>query len=311
MSAKGGKPDFYKDVLDNLHDAVYFVDRERRITYWNRAAERITGYTAEEVMGRCCADNILMHVSEQGARLCLGMCPLAHSMQDGQLREETLYLHHKDGHRVPVAVRVAPIRDPHGTITGAAELFNDASQQLASLKRIEELEELALVCPLTKVGNRRHAETVLEARLDEFERYGWPCGVMLLDIDHFKQVNDQYGHDVGDAVLRMVARTVAGSLRSFDFVGRWGGEEFVVTAPNVTTATLKTLAQRTRALVETSQLSSGSSLLRVTVSIGGTLMAKDDTVASVVKRADTCLYRSKETGRNRVTIGGRSRGDPT
>ena len=303
MSAENGQPDFYKDILDNLHDAVYFVDRERRITYWNRAAERITGYAAVEVTGRCCADNILMHVSERGTLLCLGMCPLAHSMKDGQLREQMLYLHHKAGHRVPVAVRVAPIRDSAGAIIGAVELFSNASERLADLKRIEELEELALLCPLTGVGNRRYAETVLRARLNEFERYQWPCGVLLLDIDHFKQFNDQYGHDVGDAVLTMVARTVAGSLRSFDFVGRWGGEEFVVIAPNVNAAILDTVAERIRALVEASQLSSGSSRLRVTVSVGGTLMAKNDTVASIVNRADACMYHSKEAGRNRVTIG--------
>ena len=78
---------FYKEILDHLYDGVYFVDRERRITYWNHGAERITGYLAEQVMGRRCADNILEHVDAAGRLLCTGMCPLAASMLDGQQKE--------------------------------------------------------------------------------------------------------------------------------------------------------------------------------------------------------------------------------
>src|SRR5512138_899186 len=93
---------FYKDIIDNLYDGVYFVDRDRRITFWNKGAERITGYSSDRVIGRCCRDNILAHVAEEGTKLCSDLCPLQHAMADGNARESEAFLHHADGHRVPV-----------------------------------------------------------------------------------------------------------------------------------------------------------------------------------------------------------------
>ena len=100
---------FYRELLDNLYEGVYYVDRQRRITFWNKAAETITGYSRREVLGHKCFQNLLKHVDDQGVSLCLSACPLAQTIQDGQPRSTSVYLHHKDGHRLPVAVRVAPL----------------------------------------------------------------------------------------------------------------------------------------------------------------------------------------------------------
>ena len=105
---------FYKDIVDNLYDGVYFVDRDRVITYWNKGAERITGYSAKETLGRACRDNLLNHVTANGIELCKSNCPLAAVMQDGNPREAEVYLHHKDGHRVPIIVRATAMRDAEG-----------------------------------------------------------------------------------------------------------------------------------------------------------------------------------------------------
>jgi len=99
---------FYQDLLDQISDGVYFVTLDRRITYWNGGAERITGYGAHEVLGHRCSEGILRHVDDTGQQLCLHGCPLAAVMKDGRPREAHLYLHHKDGHRVPVTVRPRP-----------------------------------------------------------------------------------------------------------------------------------------------------------------------------------------------------------
>src|SRR5512142_1670458 len=116
--------DFYKDIIDNLYDGVYFVDRDRVITYWNKGAERITGYKAAQVIGRACRDNVLNHVTADGTELCDAECPLAACMWDGKVREADVFLHHADGHRVPVLGRAAPLRDEAGNITGAVETFS-------------------------------------------------------------------------------------------------------------------------------------------------------------------------------------------
>lgn len=115
---------FYKTILDNLFDGVYFVDSERRITYWNKGAERISGFFEAEVLNLACYDNILNHVDETGKRLCLDGCPLAEVLKDGIPRQAEVFLRHKAGHRVPVAVRITPVYEGN-TIVGAVEIFSD------------------------------------------------------------------------------------------------------------------------------------------------------------------------------------------
>lgn len=294
---------FYKNILDNLYEGVYITDGSREIVYWNKEAERITGFRSDEVLRHHCFNNILMHVDEKGVNLCETGCPLASTIADGRMREAEVYLSHRQGHRIPVTVRVAPLRDSSGTIIGAVELFNDNSSNVAALQRLEELEKLALIDPLTEVGNRRYSEDFLQDRLGELYRYGWQSGVIFIDIDHFKVVNDEFGHDVGDEVLRMVARTLLKSIRSFDFIGRWGGEEFVAVILNVTGKDVAAIAEKFRALVKRSKLRVGDKIVRVSVSLGATLTKPDDTVESLMKRVDQLMYQSKSQGRNRVTVG--------
>lgn len=293
----------YRTLLDNLYDGIYFVDQDRRITYWNRGAERITGYLASEVVGKQCSDNILAHVDKNGKRLCTEICPLSDAPSVSSERGKEVFLHHKNGHRVPITIHVAPIRDESGSVIGGVEIFTDNTPAAVALERLAELERLAYVDALTGLANRRYAEITLNARLEELQRYGWRFGVLFIDIDHFKDINDRYGHDLGDQVLRMVARTLQNSVRSFDVVSRWGGEEYVAVIANVESEDLLTAAERSRALVEESGLPADPGL-HVTISLGATLAQKDDTIDSLIKRADALMYRSKNAGRNRVTADG-------
>jgi diguanylate cyclase (GGDEF)-like protein/PAS domain S-box-containing protein len=296
--------DFYKGLLDNLYDGVYFMDSERRITYWNQGAERLTGYDNDEVVGCYCRENILEHMDEGGHRLCeSSLCPAAKTITDGEARDEEVYLHHKSGHRVPVSIRVAPIKSPEGTIIGAVEVFSDASFKIDARHTIEELQRMALLDSLTGVGNRRYAEMNLKFRLAEMERYGWPFGVLFIDLDNFKDINDVFGHEVGDDILRMAAKTLSNSLRSFDTVCRWGGEEFVAIVVNIESEHLPIVGEKLRAMVERSSISMDSRTVGITVSIGATIASEDDGMESLMRRADQLMYRSKSEGRNRVTPG--------
>jgi len=291
----------YKDLIENMYDGLYFVDRRRTITYWNKAAERITGFTADEVVGCRCSDNILIHVDGKGKGLCRGMCPLAAAIDDGNSREAEVYLHHKDGHRVPVWVRVTPLRDTHGSIVGGAELFTDLSSRGAILLKIEELEKLAFLDNLTQLANRRYIELELEGRFAEMERYGLSFGILLMDIDHFKAFNDTYGHNVGDFVLKAVAKTMMSNARPFDLFGRWGGEEFIGIVRDIDILGLSEVGERVRILVENTKVQASDVMLNVTISLGVTLATPEDTVESLTKRADNLLYKSKEKGRNCLT----------
>lgn len=290
--------EFYKNLMDNLNDGVYFTDSNRKITYFNKAAEKITGYKSSEVAGFGCLDNILVHVNEKGENLCSGCCPLTESISEGITKEDKIFLHHKDGHRVPVLVRVVPLKDEYGKVTGAAEIFSDVSPKTELLNRIEELQQQALIDPLTMAGNRRYADIDLQIKFDEMHRYGWQFGVIFADVDSLKQINDQSGHETGDKVLKMVAKTMLSGVRASDLVCRWGGDEFIAIIANTTPEMLYVMSDRLRVLVEQSFITTKSNIIRTTVSIGATITQSDDTPQTLLKRADHFLYQSKQAGKN-------------
>ena len=295
--------DFYKRLLDNLHDGVYFVNLDREIIYWNNGAERITGYAQGDVIGSHCWDNILMHVDTQGNSLCQTACPLVKVISTGCETTADVYMSHKDGHRIPVSVRAAPIVNGRGKIVGAVEIFSDNSEKITALLQVEELQHKVLMDPLTDLANRRYVEMNLQMKANEMLRYGWQFGLIMMDINHFKDVNDRYGHNVGDEALRMISRTLLYSSRSADLVGRWGGEEFIAVISNTNKQKLHDIAERYRSLVERSGLPLDKETLCITISAGATIAEHEESVENVIKRADKLLYDSKAGGRNRVTIG--------
>lgn len=296
--------DFYKEVIDNLYDGVYFVDRDRVITYWNKGAERITGYSAEHTIGRACRDNLLNHVTANGVELCLRNCPLAAVMEDGNPREAEVYLHHKDGYRVPIIVRATALRDKEGNIIGAIESFSNNKGVIDARRQLREMRHIVHTDRLTGIGNRQLVEGRLRAVIAECAHTHGSAGLLFMDIDNFKRVNDAYGHMVGDKVLSMVTATFHHSLRSTDTIGRWGGEEFIAILKDIENDNaLRRIAEKVRTLVELSHLDVKDQNLTVTISIGATRLRPDDTPESIVDRADRLMYQSKKAGRNFVTIG--------
>ena len=294
---------FHAKLLDSVFDGVYFVDPERKITYWNRGAENLTGYSAREAVQRHCYDNFLGHVDEKGCALCTNGCPLTSTLLDGQRREADVFLRHKLGHRVPVCVRVAPITNQSGQIVGAVEIFNDVSARKQVERRVRELEGIAFRDTLTCLPNRRYVELKVKQSLEELRQFERPFGLLMFDVDHFKQVNDRYGHDTGDAILKVISETMTKSLRANDIVGRWGGEEFLAVLLDVDAGLLRGLAERCRSLVAESGVLSGESRISVTVSVGATLVTREDSIHEAIKRADQLMYVSKSSGRNRITVG--------
>ena len=146
--------ELFKTVLDHLHEGVYFVDPERRIQYWNKGAERVSGFSADEVRGSCCHNNILVHVDPEGRSLCQGSCALAATLADGQDRSAHVYLRHKEGHRVPVLVSVAAVRDTEDRIVGGVETFHEQETPLISaLRQIDDLKQTSQLCAVTGVPN--------------------------------------------------------------------------------------------------------------------------------------------------------------
>ncbi len=290
-------------LMSSLDSGVYFVDRRRKIFFWNKAAELLTGYSSEKVVGSSCSENILRHITAEGKELCLHGCPLVGTISDGQVRQTQVYMHHRDGHRLPITVWAAPLTDESGATIGAIEMFTDQGDRSSLLKELEKLRHEVLTDPLTGLGNRRYLQIITNTRIEEAEKGSEGFGLLMADIDHFKKVNDAHGHNVGDRALKMVASTLGSAVRPLDAAVRWGGEEFILICPNVKPGVLGEIAERLRLLVEHSWLElEDKSLLRVTISLGATKFRKGDTLESIVARADSCLYQAKNSGRNRWVL---------
>jgi diguanylate cyclase (GGDEF)-like protein/PAS domain S-box-containing protein len=294
--------EFYENLLNNLHEGLYSVDTDMRITYWNEAAEKITGFTSKEVLGHQCSDNILRHVDENGVNLCENGCPLHTTLCDRVKREADLFLHHKEGYRVPVSVRTSFITNASGEITHGIELFTDLRAKEITELRIKELERMALLDTLTQLANREFLTREIAARFLEYQKYKIAFGLIFIDIDHFKVFNDTYGHNIGDKVLQMVSSTLEGATRPFDLIGRWGGEEFIGIVRNIDTQFLQDFSEHIRMLIESAFIVENGKRLNCTVSIGSTMVLSEDTAEKLIGRADTLMYESKTSGRNRVTI---------
>ncbi|MDD7908858.1 MULTISPECIES: GGDEF domain-containing protein [Pseudovibrio] len=203
------------------------------------------------------------------------------------------------------------IRGLINATTATAETNGDLKNQLISARKqistlrdsLEAIRYESLTDELTTLNNRKHFDQSLEKELQEAANTGRPVALLLTDIDHFKQFNDNYGHQTGDQVLRLVALSVKQNINSHDIACRYGGEEFGIIMPHCTLEKAKEVAERIRRTVTSKELvkrSTGENLGRITISIGVAISHPDDTLHSIVSRADDALYTAKNAGRNLV-----------
>ncbi len=291
--------DFYKRLLDHLHDAVYFVDKQRKILYWNEAAERLTGFSSTEVIGKRCFDGLLDHTDRFGTCLCNQDCPLSQSMRLERPAQERLFLRHKDGRRISVDVRIMPVRNDDGTVIGGLELFSDATPIVVAESAFRQIREAADRDPLTGLANRRYLDRMLARYLENLNPARQPLSLIMVDLDHFKQINDTWGHGVGDQALVQFATVLQYQCRPADLVARFGGEEFVVLLPGLALETAVTIAERLRKSAVTATPENLGER-QLTASFGVTEATSGEPASQIMSRVDAALYRAKFLGRNRV-----------
>jgi len=294
------KEQLYLDIINNLQDGVYFVDSNRIIQFWNNAAEEITGYTADDVVGKSCPQTMLNHIDDKGRPLCVVGCPLYATIIDGAQRIDKVFVRHKNGHRIPIIVNISPVYEDD-KIVGAVEVFTQNSPKVYEDDLVERLSGIAMHDNLTLLPNRRYLESFLDYKLSEFSRFGKKFAVMFADIDNFGSFNNNYGHEVGDAVLTNIANSLMRSVRGSDLVGRWGGEEFLGIYTLDKDYETPIIGERFRHLVGNTEVVHGDNRLNVSVSVGITMVRPGDTAEDLVVRADHMMYNSKKTGKNRVT----------
>lgn len=282
-------------------EGIYGVDTEVRTTFINPAALAMLGYAADEVLGK--NPHALFHTRHRDGRpYPFADCPLHRTLAEGRERHQEEWFIRRDGSPLPVAMTCAPLYEETQLI-GAVVAFRDISEQKA---REVELLELANTDMLTGVANRRFFYQRLQEEIRRLRRGGRRearSALLLMDLDHFKRVNDHYGHAAGDEVLRNFARLARQALRQGDLLGRLGGEEFGALLAAEDAAGALRVAERLRRGVQQGPFTTQVGPIPLTVSIGITdLQDNDQAPEGPLKRADSALYAAKRKGRNRVCV---------
>jgi len=285
-------------ILDIADDAIISMDETQRINLFNQGAEKLFGYTAEEVIGKPL--DILLPERFSGAtpsQIIDGSASPFSSLSIGD--RGAIIGRRKDGAQFPAETSVSMLE------LGGEKVFTAILRDVSERQEMErKLEALATTDALTKLYNRAYFTSKLEEEFQRAERYNAHLSLMLIDIDHFKSVNDTYGHQAGDAYIEAIAGLVASSVRQVDTVARYGGEELAVILPSTNLSEAMVLADRLRERVEAFDVSYGSHAIRRTISIGVASYtdgsAKD--ADEFLKAADRALYMAKRGGRNLVVL---------
>lgn len=279
-----------EDVIDTVHTAVVSMDDEGRITRWNPEAERSFGWKGEEVIGRTVAETLIpqRHRGDHWRGLRKFVRTGEGPVIGRRIELEAL---HADGSELPVEITIAAVRAPRGWTFTA--FLTDIS---ARRRRLRELEEQATQDPLTGLANRRQLYARLEQVVDLAERERATLAVLLMDLDRFKQVNDTYGHEVGDDLLRAFGQCVAAQLRDSDTVARLGGDEFACVLPGADMTSAELVASKILGACAGPFSVRGQEIVtRPSIGIA-TYPADGRSAPALLHAADVAMYTAKRKG---------------
>ncbi len=287
-----------------MHDGVLFVDADCRIVLWNTGLERLTGVSSQAAFGRVFRPSLLDMVDTHQARIPDDECPVARSIQSGIQSIGRVNIMGRQGRHVAIDLHVVPARRSDGVMQGATVLLHDASSETSLEERCQALHLQVAKDPLTQVANRAEFDRMLVNFVAAHQESRLPCSLIMSDIDHFKQINDTYGHQAGDAAIIAFAGVLKSMCRTGDLVARYGGEEFAILCADCNNAAAARKAELIRRRLEEHK-HAYLGLRCITASFGVTELQSGDTPATMLRRADRALLQAKDQGRNRVVqLGG-------
>lgn len=287
-------------IFDRLYEGVIQLDADRKITYWNLGAKRLTGFSAEETIGTLCHDDILNHIDAQGRMLCLEGGPLSQSMNDGKTREMAMYLQHKRGYRIPVRMRIVPIVEDE-KVVGSMEIFIEITE--SNHEGIQTLNNHVLVDSLTHLPNQVMVERFIQLKFKENSELGIPFGIAIIDLDNFEAINRTYGNAIGDDVLNLLSESFKHCFQSADLIGRWENDAFIFVFTNISKDAFIKICDRIRVVSEGSVLrNTPFKDIDFSVSIGGSRVRRDDDFHTLINRVTEQLKKAKIRGGNNSVV---------
>lgn len=284
------KLQLFAQVIHQTADLIKVTDKAGKLIFVNQALLDKTGYTEVELLGK---NPAILKSEKRDPKIIAAMWQ---TISEGHIYRHRLVNRCKDGSMYCEEMTISPIFNQDGDIDYYVSTGKDVTEQV---KMQQALNDLAMKDPLTNLWNRRHMTEVIESELQRVSLEGGQLSVMMLDVDFFKPINDNYGHDVGDDTLVSLAQLLREALRSTDLIGRWGGEEFLLLVRGIDVAPILLLAEKLRAVIEAHEF---AKVGNVTISVGVTFYEMDEPYDALLKRADKALYLAKEHGRNRVEI---------
>ncbi|GAB4482506.1 MAG: hypothetical protein OHK006_01080 [Thermodesulfovibrionales bacterium] len=290
---------FLNTIFDSIHDPFIILDRRLRIVRVNKAYADLKGHTAEALIGRSCYE------ATRSASAPCGDCVVQKTLASGDPCAKEKMVTQDDGTEEWFQIFTYPIKDDESTVTHVIEYIRNITAQKRTEQALEhsirKLEIFSSTDVLTGLLNRRVLLARLQAEIDRAQRYDSSFALLFCDLDYFKEINDTYGHQAGDVVLREIAAVLTKSVRTCDIVGRYGGDEFIVVLPETSLEGAQDVAERIRQSIGQARLPFDRSASRLSVSIGITGFVPTDSAADdLIARIDNALYASKKAGKDRI-----------
>ena len=295
--------DIFRTVLDSLSIGVYLVDKDRKIVFWNRGAERISGALSQDLLGRVYRDKLFVQYDEDHAGQIAQACQLTEAMRDGEKKEADVFPLHKAGHRVPVRVCAVPLRDKMGKIVGAAESFEELRFTTTRGHRPTDAAIPFVMNNLTGLPDLSSTRVKIQRALTEFQEHQVPFCLLSVKVDGSEAMLAKRGKGTVETALRVVAHTIAAALRPDDFVGCDDDNHFFAILRYCEKPGIHRVGERIRNMVNCSEVDWWGDELAITVSVGGAAFCCDDNVESLMERAMRAMEQSSTSGGNQVKLG--------
>jgi len=279
-------PEIFRAVLESLTRAVSVLDRNGRITFWNQEAAQITGYMEHEVIGRSYEDAMLCHQDSRGMDQHSVQSPFMSIRHAAKAAILKTHLRHKRGYSLPVMIHITPIRDENGAWIATAVSFDAHTSRIDPVHLGRNPPPVATLDASTGLANHSFTLFHLRESLASFAELQVPFGILRVKPDELEHFRAAYGREASDALLSVVAQMLGNSFRPGDFVGRWAADEFLVILKSCTRAGVKSVYERIRSTIGAAEIRWWGELLSVPLSVGYTSVEAEDTIDSLLQRAE-------------------------